>query len=344
MPAEWEPHAATWLAWPHNPEDWPGKFELIPKVFVEMASALSRTERVRIIVEGPEREAQVRRLLNDGGASLAAIDFFHAATDRSWTRDFLPLFVKRGGEVTAVKFRFNGWARYDNYEKDEAAGRRIAEWRKLRTFDARSDRDGTPTPVVLEGGAIDVDGEGTLLASEDCLVSGAHGRNAWLGTSGTERVLRECLGIERVLWVGDGVAGDDTAGHVDDFVRFAGNGRVLIAEESRPGDPNYGPLQAARERLETERDAKGRKLDIVKLPMPAPVMWGEERLPASYANYYVANGVVLLPTFDDPNDARAQGILGEVFPTRRIVGIRAVDLVLGLGTVHCSTHEEPAAG
>jgi agmatine deiminase len=152
------------------------------------------------------------------------------------------------------------------------------------------------------------------------------------------------LGIERVLWVGDGVAGDDTAGHVDDFVRFAGGGRVLIAQESRPSDPNYTPLEAARERLETERDAKGRKLDIVKLPMPAPVMWGEERLPASYANYYVANGVVLLPTFDDPSDARAKGILSEVFPTRSIVGIRAVDLVLGLGTVHCSTHEEPEAG
>lgn len=345
MPAEWEPHAATWLAWPHNPDDWPGKFELIPKVFVEMATALSQTERVRIIVEAAARESQVRRLLTEGGAEIASIDFFHAATDRSWTRDFLPLFVKsRSGDVAAVKFRFDGWARYDNHEQDDAAGRRVAEWRSLRSWDARVERTGAPTPVVLEGGAIDVDGEGTLLASEDCLVTGAHGRNPWLGTTGTEVALRDYLGIDKVIWVGDGVAGDDTAGHVDDFVRFAGGGRVLLAEETREADPNYAPLRRARERLEGVRDAKGRKLDIIHLPMPAPVMWGEERLPASYANYYVGNGVVLVPTFDDPNDVRALGILGDIFPKRKIVGIRAVDLVLGLGTIHCSTHEEPQAG
>jgi agmatine deiminase len=195
----------------------------------------------------------------------------------------------------------------------------------------------------LEGGAVDVDGDGTLLASDECLLTGPHARNAWLGKSGTERVLHDYLGVDKVVWVGSGVAGDDTSGHVDDFVRFVAPGTVLLSEETRLDDPNHRPLAEAHERLQGERDAKGRKLEVLRIPMPAPVMWGEERLPASYSNYYVANGVVLVPVFDDPSDARALGIIGECFPTRRIVPIRAVDLVLGLGTIHCSTHEEPAA-
>jgi len=343
MPAEWAPHAATWLAWPHNQDDWPGNFAPIPGVFVEIARHLSEVERVRLIVDGPAREAEVRSLLSAGGADLASIDFFHAATDRSWTRDFVPLFVRRPGEVAAVKFRFDGWARYDNHQNDDAAGQAVAAWQSLRGWHPSSLRDGKPSKVVLEGGAIDVDGEGTLLASEDCLVSGPHGRNSWLGTSGTERVLRDYLGIEKVVWVGAGVVGDDTSGHVDDFVRFVGPAKVLLAEEKNPRDPNHAALEASRERLEGARDARGRKLEILRLPMPSPVMWGEERLPASYANYYVANGLVLVPTFDDPNDAVALGILREVFAGRRVVAVRARDLVLGLGTVHCSTHEEPAA-
>jgi agmatine deiminase len=344
MPAEWVPHAATWLAWPHNAEDWPGKFGVIPQVFVGIARELSRVERVRIIVDGAVSESEVRRLLEAGGAALSQIDFHHAPTDRSWTRDFVPLFVHKPGEVAAVKFQFDGWARYDNHLLDEAAGASVGRWRQFREFDPRATdaASGEERRVVLEGGAIDVDGEGTLLASEDCLVSGPNGRNPWLGTSGTERVLSDYLGVDKVLWVGAGVAGDDTAGHVDDFVRFAGPGRVALAQEKNGKDPNHAPLEACRERLETARDARDRKLEIVRLPMPAPVMWGEERLPASYANYYVANDLVLVPTFEDPNDKTALGLISELFPTRRVVGISATDLVLGLGTIHCSTHEEPA--
>lgn len=343
MPAEWEPHAATWLAWPHNREDWPGKFDVIPPVFVEIARHLSHVERVRLIVDGELAEAAVRKLLLSGGADLANVDFFHAKTDRSWTRDFVPLFVKGPtGDVAAVKFRFDGWARYDNHALDEAAGQSVAAFRKMKAWEPVAEREGESVRVVLEGGAIDVDGEGTLLASEDCLVSGSHGRNPWLGTAGTEQVLRDMLGIDQVVWVGAGVAGDDTAGHVDDFVRFTAPGKVLLAEEKNPSDPNHRALEESRERLENARDARGRRLEIQRLPMPAPVLWGEERLPASYSNYYVANGIVLVPTFDDPNDRVALGILGELMPTRRILGVRAVDLVLGLGTIHCSTHEEPA--
>ena len=306
-------HVAS--AWPHNEADWPGKpSRSIPKVFVEIARHLSRRwSACASSSTGRTPEAEVRRLLTEGRADLANVDFFHAATDRSWTRDFLPLFVKRPGEVAAVKFRFDGWARYDNHAKDEAAGRSVAAWKNLRGFDATALRDGAPSPVVLEGGAIDVDGEGTLLASEDCLVSGTHGRNPWLGKDGTERVLADYLGVDKVVWVGAGVAGDDTAGHVDDFVRFAGPGRVVLAEETNSRDPNYAPLMESRERLEGVTDAKGRQLEVVRLPMPAPLMWGEERLPASYANYYVANDRVLVPTFDDPNDAgRARDHRGSI--------------------------------
>jgi agmatine deiminase len=334
---------ATWLAWPHNRDDWPGKFELIPPVFVKIAQTLSSSERVRIIVDGPASETAVRRLLEEVDTDLANVEFFHARTDRSWTRDFLPLFVRSAREVAAVKFRFDGWARYDNHHADEEAGRRVVDFAGLPSWEATADGAGSARSVVLEGGAIDVDGEGTLLASDDCLVTGPNARNAWLGKKGTEQVLHDYLGVDKVVWVGEGVAGDDTAGHVDDFVRFVAPGTVLLAEETRTSDPNYIPLAESRERLEGERDAKGRRLEVLRIPMPAPVMWGDERLPASYSNYYVANGVVLVPTFDDPNDGRALGILGELFPGRRIVPIRAVDLVLGLGTIHCSTHEEPAA-
>ncbi len=308
MPAEWAPHAATWLAWPHNADDWPGKFERIPEVFVEIARVLSEVERVRLIVDGPEREAEVRALLARGRADVSSVDFFHARTDRSWTRDFIPLFVRSEAELAAVKFRFDGWARYDNHELDDAAGESVPAWRGIRGWRATAPRDGRSASVVLEGGAIDVDGEGTLLASDDCLVTGAHGRNAWLGKAGTERVLADYLGVDKVVWVGAGVAGDDTAGHVDDFVRFVAPGRVVLAEERNPRDPNYRPLCESHDRLAGATDAKGRRLEIVRLPMPAPVLWGEERLPASYANYYVANERVLVPTFDDPADSRAVGI------------------------------------
>jgi agmatine deiminase len=342
MPAEWEPHAATWLAWPHNEDDWPGAFAPIPRVFARMIAELSAVERVRLIVDGPEREAAVRRLLIEAKANVSQIDFFHAPTNRSWTRDFIPLFVRRAGEVRAVKFRFNGWARYDNHELDDAAGQRVSSWLGMDMREAAVDVEGAPRPIVLEGGAIDVDGEGTLLASEECLVTGAHGRNPWLGMSGTEEAMREYLGVEKVIWVGAGIAGDDTAGHVDDFVRFVAPGRVVLAEETRKDDPNYAALATAAERLGSTRDAVGRRIEVIRLPMPGPVMWNDERLPASYANYYVANDLVLVPTFDDPNDERALGILRELFPTRRVVGVFSRDLVLGLGTVHCSTHEEPA--
>ncbi len=355
MPAEWEPHAATWLAWPHNARDWPGKFGAIPWVFSEMARALIGGERVRILVQGELGQRRAERVLSSAGVDLSQIDFYPAATDRSWTRDFLPLVVTRSepgarrgkhaaDELAAVKWRFNGWARYENHKNDDAAGERLPKRLGLRAFHPEANVDGRRQRVVLEGGAIDVDGLGTLLCTEECLLSGRQARNRALGREGTEKVLGDYLGVKKVLWLGHGIAGDDTAGHIDDFARFVGPGRVVVCEERNERDANYRPLAEARERLEGERDVRGRRLDVIGLPMPAPVMFAGERLPASYANFYIANDSVLVPTFNDPLDRVALGILAELFPKRRVVGIHAMDLVLGLGTLHCSTQQEPLGG
>jgi agmatine deiminase len=344
MPAEWEPHRATWLAWPHNARDWPHKLATIRWVFTEIARHLVEGERVRLIVE-PRTEARARRALRLAGVPLGRVEFRRAATDRSWTRDFMPLFVvrRRGGrrEVAAVKFRFDAWARYPNFARDEAAGWRMAR-QHGRTFRPEVVIDGRRRRPVLEGGAIDVDGQGTLLATETCLLGRRFGRNPGLGRAGTERLLAEQLGVQKVLWLRRGIAGDDTSGHVDDFVRFVRPGVVVLCREPARGDANHRPLAEARERLRGARDARGRRLEIVPLPMPQRRFFAGQRLPASYANFYFANGVLLVPTFDDPMDRRALGLLAELCPTRRVVGIHALDLVWGFGTLHCSTMQEPA--
>jgi agmatine deiminase len=336
MPAEWEPHAATWLAWPHEPTDWPGKFEAVPWVIAEVARHLQDAERIRLIVAGAAEKTRAAKVLKASGVSLKCVDFVTLPTNRSWTRDFLPLGVVKGRgkrrALAEVKWRFNGWARYPNYATDNQTGLRIAERLKVPVF--------TPD-VVLEGGAIDVDGEGTLLCTEQCLLTGTQARNRTLGKAGTEQAMRDYLGAEKVIWLGDGITGDDTGGHVDDFARFVAPGVVVVAEEKNRKDPNYLPLRGAAERLHAARDARGRKLEVITLPMPQPVVFDGERLPASYANFYIGTGAVLVPTFNDPNDRVALGIIAELFPKRKVVGIHSVDFVLGLGTIHCSTQQEP---
>ncbi len=352
MPAEWEPHAATWLAWPHNARDWPGKFGAIPWVFSEMARALGGGERVRILVAGELEQRRAEHVLSSAGVDLSCLDFYTGATDRSWTRDFMPLIVTKSSpganrgklataELAAVKWRFNGWARYANHRNDDLTGERLPKRLGLRCFHPEATIDGRTQRVVLEGGAIDVDGLGTLLCTEECLLTGRQARNRALGREGTERVLHDHLGAKKVIWLGHGIAGDDTAGHIDDFARFVSPGRVVVSEEKNARDANFRPLAEARERLMGERDARGRRLEVIGLPMPAPVTFAGQRLPASYANFYIGNDSVLVPTFNDPLDRVALGLLAELFPKRRVVGIHAVDLVLGLGTIHCSTQQEP---
>jgi agmatine deiminase len=349
MPAEWAEHQATWLAWPHEQSDWPGKFQAIPWVFAEMARHLQDGERIRILIASELEQKRAMRCLTRAGVSLTNVDFFEVPTNRSWTRDFLPLFVVRHErrkvrEAATVKWRFNGWARYENYDRDEQAGSEIASRLGLRKFVAEAAVAGKRQRIVLEGGAIDIDGEGTLLATEQCLLNGPQARNRELGRKGMERVLADYLGARKVIWLPDGIAGDDTSGHVDDFARFAAPGKIILCEEKNRDDANHAVLAAARERLTGVSDARGQRLEVVALPMPTPLYFDGQRLPASYANFYVGNAAVLVPTFNDPLDRLALGILSELFPDRKVVGIHSVDLVLGLGTIHCSTQQEPAVG
>lgn len=347
MPAEWEPHAATWLSWPHEPTDWPGKFEAVPWVFAEVIKNLTLGERVRLIVSGKRMKKEASAALEKSQVDLRAVDFVELPTDRSWTRDFLPLFVAKPGRagkraLGSVKFRFNGWARYKNHARDEAAGLEVqAQAARAGVVPFSAQVSGGPQRLVLEGGAIDVDGEGTLLCTEECLLDGRQARNRELGKAGVELALREHLGAEKVLWLGRGIAGDDTAGHIDDFARFVAPGKVVLATEQDRKDENFRPLKEARERLRGAKDARGRRVEVIPLPMPEPVVFDGQRLPASYANFYIGNSVVLVPTFNDPADAEALGIIAELFPKRRVVGIYSKDFVLGLGTIHCSTQQEP---
>ena len=344
MPAEWEPHAATWLAWPHEPTDWPGKFDAIPWVFAEVARQLQDGERIRLIVSSKADLAHAKSVFQRSGVALSNVDFFHLPTDRSWTRDFLPLGVVRGHgarrERALVKWKFNGWARYPNHRRDEEAGLAVALELGAPLALPEAEFGRKRARVVLEGGAIDVDGEGSLLCTEECLLDGRQARNAPLGKAGMEAVLRDHLGAERVLWLGRGIAGDDTAGHIDDFARFVAPGKIVLAEEKNRKDPNFAVLKDAALRLSRARDARGRKLEVIRLPMPAPIVFDKQRLPASYANFYIGNSAVLVPTFNDPQDRVALGILSELFPDRRVVGIHSTDFVLGLGTIHCSTQQE----
>jgi agmatine deiminase len=327
MPAEWAPHRRTWIAWPHERSDWPGKFEPIPWVAAEIVRRLVEGERVGILVRHARERAAARALLRRATVDLGRVDFLVCPTDRSWTRDSGPTFVRdRAGRRRAVCWRFNAWAKYSNYRRDARVAAAIAR---------RAGVEAVGVPAVMEGGAIDVDGHGTLLATEECLLSRRQARNPGLDRAGVERLLGEALGARRVVWLGRGIAGDDTHGHVDDVARFTAPGRVVLCQEKNRRDPNWRPLQENRERL------RAAGLEVVPLPMPEPLLLDGVRLPASYANFYVANGTVLVPTFNDPADRRALGVLAEQFPGRRVVGIHAVDFVWGFGTIHCATQQEP---
>lgn len=342
MPAEWERHRATWLAWPIS-EDWPGKLEAVRWVFCEMARQLTRAEKVALIIPSAGSRKAISEQLRVAHVELKQVEFLVAKTDRSWTRDSLPQFVIAGsgrrGKLGAVKFRFNGWARYDDHELDDAAGCKVA-----RTAPTVWEPKVSGSRVVLEGGSIDVDGQGTLLTTERCLLGAPFQRNPGLDRQQIEGLLGDYLGAKRIIWLPDGIAGDDTAGHIDDLARFVAPGVVVLIQEHKKRDENYRILGECRERLQGARDARGRKLEVIALPMPQPLHFGPDRLPASYANFYIANDCVLVPTFNDPADRVALGILGELFPKRRVLGIHAVELVLGLGTLHCSTQQEPAVG
>ena len=338
MPAEWEPHEATWIAWPHHEPDWPGKLGPIPWVYAEIVRVLHAHERVEI-------------LCHDDAVREAAQDHLHAhgveanyrlhvvPNDRVWLRDSAPTGVlEPHGGVALVDWRFNGWAKYENFRRDAGVGEAVARITGLRRIVPLRPDNGER--VVLEGGAIDADGEGTLLVTEECLLSPVQTRNPGLTRAGYERVFKEQLGIRQTIWLGEGCVGDDTHGHVDDIARFVAPGIIVLAYEDDPADENHRRSLDNMERLELAGAGDG-AFKVVKLPFPRPVTMRGERLPASYANFYIANGVVLVPTFNDPNDRQALGIISDLLPDRQVVGIHAVDLVWGFGTLHCLTQQQP---
>ena len=334
-PAEWEKHEATWISWPHHEPDWPGKLAPIPWVYAEIARVLSERERVEILCHDESvREAAQRHL---DAHCVSNVRLHVVPTDRVWLRDSSPTWVDNDGPEL-VNWQFNGWAKYDNYARDEKVGHAVeritavSRLEPLRPDGAR---------MVLEGGAIDTDGAGTLLTTEECLLSPIQQRNPGMDRDDYERAFREWLGIRETIWLGEGCVGDDTHGHVDDIARFVAPGVIVLAYEDDPADENHERSVDNMRRLQLAGGERG-ALKVVKLPYPRPVIMNGERLPASYANFYIANGVVIVPTFNDRNDRKAMNVIAELMPDRDVIGIHAVDLVWGLGTLHCLTQQQPA--
>ena len=381
MPAEWEPHQATWLAWPHYHGDWPGRFEPIPWVYTEIIRNLARHERVELIVNDAAAERQARKLLHQANALAKNVRFHRWPTNRVWLRDSGSIFTtahvgtavlgcppgearlspartdREGhdfsradndskktralapdGRLQATNFRFNAWAKYSNYRHDEKIGSlmaTVAASQEIRPTH-RNNR------VVLEGGSIDVNGQGTLLTTEECLLSKVQQRNPGMQRKDYETLFANYLGAQHVIWLGKGIFGDDTHGHVDDLTRFVAPDTVVTMVEPNPRDVNHKPLQDNLRRLQAATDQDGKPLTIVELPMPGPVVFEQRRLPASYANFYIANGIVLVPVFNDPSDRIALNTLAALFPTREVVPIYSGDLIWGLGTMHCMTQQQPS--
>jgi agmatine deiminase len=339
MPAEWEPHAATWIAWPHERSDWPGKFSPVGWIYGEIVRHLSQVEKVSILVGDEEIESKARRILTKCHANLSAVDFVRAHTNRSWTRDYCPIFVRNDtGTVGALNWQFNGWAKYENWHADDAVTSELAQRFRWPVWTPAMDG----RRIVLEGGSIDVNGAGSILTTEECLLSSVQARNPTLSKQQVEQAFRDYLGARHTLWLRNGIAGDDTHGHVDDLARFTDENTVVIVNEDDPADPNYEPLRENVALLGEMRNQDGARLRVKTLPMPDPVYFDGQRLPASYANFYIANRLVLVPTFNDRNDRVALNTLAELFPTRKVIGIACTDLVLGLGTLHCMTQQQPA--
>lgn len=335
MPAEWAPHQATWISWPHKRESWPGNFEAVAPVMVQAVSALARSELVRINVLDECHEAEVQTLL-EGHVPSQRVAFHRISTNDAWCRDHGAIIVTRpesrgNPRALALDFRFNSWGgKYPPFDLDDAVPPKMAEI--LGTPCARVD-------MVLEGGSIDVNGKGVLLTTEQCLLH--PNRNPDLDKQTIEQNLQDHLGVRQILWLGDGIVGDDTDGHIDDITRFVAEDTVVTVVETDMSDENHLPLAENRARLDTFRSTRGLPLKVIELSMPRPVLWKGDRLPASYANFYIGNSVVLMPFFNDPGDEPNRRVLATCFPGKEVIGIDCRDLVLGLGTFHCLTQQVP---
>ena len=347
MPAEWQKHTATWLAWPHNRADWPGKFPPIPWIYADIVRLLAQGEDVHILVPDKTSLKTVEKILVKNAVTMARVHLHALPTDRVWTRDSGPIFVTRQegkkNELAVTDWKFNAWAKYDNWKHDDKIPAYVARKLKLNSWQPQVCVGKKKLQrMVLEGGSIDVNGAGTLLTTEECLLSPIQARNPGATRTDIEAALADYLGIEQVLWLDRGIAGDDTHGHIDDTARFVNSDTIVCCMEANQGDDNHAPMQDNLQRLRQYRTLDGKPWNIVELPMPQPVVFDGQRLPASYANFYIANAGVLVPVFNDPYDRLALDILQECFPDRPVVPVYCRDLVWGLGTLHCMTQQQPA--
>jgi agmatine deiminase len=336
MPAEWAPHRGTWLSWPHKVASWPGRFEPVPAIFVELVRHLTPREEVHINVAGPDDESAVRKLLRSPDIPQGRVLFHFNPTNDAWCRDHGPIFVQRsrkeGAEQAIIDWGYNAWGgKYPPFDLDDVVPTRIANELDLPVFHPG---------IVMEGGSLDVNGAGTLMTTEACLLN--PNRNPDLDRDEIEQYLKDFLGVRHILWLGDGIVGDDTDGHIDDLSRFTSERTIVTVVEDDPSDDNYRPLQENLLRLRSMRDQDNRSLRIVTLPMPEPLYQGDQRLPASYANFYIANGIVLLPTYRSARDEIARRTLQDLFPTRQVIPVDCTDLVWGLGAIHCVTQQWPS--
>ena len=339
LPPEWKTHEATWIGWPYNKSDWPGKFSPIPYVYAEIVKYISRGEKVWIFVQSNDHRLKAEKVLKDCDVSLANVEFFIKKTDRGWLRDSGPMFVKDGDDTVALDFKFNAWAKYDDYKLDDKIPSFISNKLNLRrVIPVHNGKQ-----VVLEGGAIDTNGKGTLITTEECLLDEkVQTRNTGFTKQDYFEIFKKYFSISNVIWLGKGIVGDDTHGHIDDLCRFVKEDTVILVQELNSSDENYNLLNENRERLQNISLPTGSRLKVISLPMPAPQIFKGQQLPASYANFFISNYAVLVPTFNDPNDRIALGILSDLFPDRKVIGVHSVDLVWGLGTLHCLTKEQPA--
>lgn len=340
MPAEWEKQEAIWLSWPHNKKDWPGKFEPIPWVYAEIIRHISASQRVRLIVKNVNGQRQALDVLKRTGADTQKIDFFVIPTDRVWLRDSAPTFVYKGKERVLLDWSFNAWAKYKNWHRDDKVPAHIAKELNLPRVQPAANIKGKTIRIVLEGGAIDVNGKGTLITTEECLLSKIQCRNPGLTREGYEEIFAKYLGVSHVIWLKNGIVGDDTHGHVDDIARFVNKNTIVVVSEKNKNDSNYLPLKENLKILKSAKNQDGKSLNIIELPMPQPVIFEGQRLPASYANFLITNNCVLVPVFNDPNDKFALNILSTLFPNREVIGIGCTDFVWGLGTIHCASQQE----
>lgn len=342
MPAEWEKQESTLIAWPHNKNDWPGRFENIPDVFAQIISQISKVQKVKILIQHNLVKKNIYPLLRKYKAKLKNIIFITIKTDRVWTRDSGPIYVVNKNKKILLDWKFNAWAKYKNYKYDNAINKKLNKIKNLELIKPKFKIQKKFKDIVLEGGSIDVNGKGTIITTKECLLSKVQQRNPGLKKKDIESIFNKYLGAKNTIWLNKGIAGDDTHGHIDDIARFVDTNKIFLAYEYNKKDKNFKPLDENYKILNISKDQNGKKITIIKLPMPKPIFIEKTRVPASYLNFYIANKVVLVPMFKDKNDKKVLKIFKRNFRNRKIIPIDCLDLIWGFGAIHCMTQQEPA--